>query len=334
MKNYVFVQVEASDFTTMEGEDQLTKIDAIKVDKNFKQIDQFSTYIKLRSKHLEITEEIKEITGITNELLEKYGIDEKEALEEFLKFINDSILIMHNGKFEMTSIIKGIYNNNVKDHEIYYFDLLRDLKTLGVKKKSLKSLRERYQIKEEDDLLATMAITKQILEEYKYSDLEEYNTKNKNRIRFPGLISKNVRAWVRFTQGDTNDNRRLIEFIDESKDGKLSYIINYRSINMEMTTFVELIKYREMGAKVIDSIFYFDPSISSYIDYYKINSNIKIEKEDTFLIERLEKAATDYLKDKKVKVICYGSIDTLKENYGIIDKKVLDKIISFIVAEI
>lgn len=331
MKNYVFFEVETNDFTTMEGDDQIIKINAIKVDKNFKQISRFLTYIKFGMK---ISKEIEKITGITNEMLERHGMDEKKALEEFLEFINDSILIVHYAKYEMTSIVKGIYKNNIKDHEIYYFDILRDLKTFGFKEKSLKKIKEHYQITEEDDLLATIAITQQILAEYNYCDLEEYSTKSKNKFRFPGLSSKTAYAQVRFTQGDTEEHKRLIEFIDESKDGKPSYLINYGRINKEIITFVELIKYREMGVKVIDDIFYFDPSISSHIDYYKIDSNKKIEKEDTWLIERLEKIVNEYMKDKKVKIICYGTIDKLKKNYNIINKKALNKIISCIVTEI
>lgn len=332
MKNYVIINMETNGFNTLDGDEQIIKIDARKIDKDFNEVDSFSKYVKPREKLPTVVEQLIEIT---NEVLEQYGKDEKPVVEEFLKFMEDSILISSNAKFEMSFLLKAIYKNKIVDNEIYYFDLLQEFTSLGLKKRSIPRVKEYYKIYTDDYLTSMVEILKKILVEYKCSDLEEYVTKKKkNRIRFPGLVSRNVRSWVRFSKGNTKDNRRLIEFIDESKDGKVGFLINYNGINKKIMNLDELIEFKKMGSKTIDDIFYLDPSIMSYMDYYKIDSDIKIEKDDTWLIERLEKVTTDYLKNKKVKVICYGTIDELKKNYNIIDKKVLDKIISCVIAEI
>lgn len=96
MNNYTFIDLETNGLPTINGTDQLIKIEALKLDKNFRKIDSLTSYIKPEEK---LSEYIEQQTKITNEILEKYGENEKNAVEDLLTFIEDSTLISYNAKF-------------------------------------------------------------------------------------------------------------------------------------------------------------------------------------------------------------------------------------------
>lgn len=61
-------------------------------------------YNKLIKSDVPLSEEIKELTGITDELLVQEGKEEKTVLSDFVSFVGDRDLICHNASFDINFI--------------------------------------------------------------------------------------------------------------------------------------------------------------------------------------------------------------------------------------
>lgn len=79
--------------------DEIIEIGAIKVRKN-EIVDTFNTLLKI-DRHLNPF--ITRLTGITNEMLEE-GIEQEKALEEFVEFVGNDIIMGHNVNFDINFI--------------------------------------------------------------------------------------------------------------------------------------------------------------------------------------------------------------------------------------
>nr|WP_313898474.1 PolC-type DNA polymerase III [Lederbergia sp. NSJ-179] len=80
---------------------KIIEIGAIKC-RSGKEIDRFSTFVDPQEK---IPYHITELTNITDQMV-KGALDIKDALEKFLVFIEDSVLVAHNASFDMGFIRK------------------------------------------------------------------------------------------------------------------------------------------------------------------------------------------------------------------------------------
>lgn len=92
--DYVLVDIETTGFSPVN--DDIIEIGAIKVKDN-KVIDEFHSLIKIDRK---INPYITNLIGITNDMLED-GKDIDIALNEFLEFAGDNILMAHNTNFDI-----------------------------------------------------------------------------------------------------------------------------------------------------------------------------------------------------------------------------------------
>ncbi len=95
---FVVFDLETTGFSPVK--DQIIEIGAVKVDYSGKVIDRFSKFIKLY-KVDKLSPKIKELTQITDNMLEIEGEDAHEVIDEFCHFIGDSILVAQNAKFDM-----------------------------------------------------------------------------------------------------------------------------------------------------------------------------------------------------------------------------------------
>ncbi|NYE58521.1 PolC-type DNA polymerase III [Carboxydothermus ferrireducens] len=91
--------IVAFDFETSglsSQRDEIIEIGAVKIfDGEIKET--FSVLVRPQKP---ISAKISELTGITNDLLEKEGLDFGEAIEKFLRFCDGSILLAHNAAFD------------------------------------------------------------------------------------------------------------------------------------------------------------------------------------------------------------------------------------------
>ena len=89
-KELIFIDLETTGFNPHN--DEIIEIGALKVT-NGVVIERFQKLIKINK---QLSQEIVNITGITEDLLEKDGIPIEDALKEMLKFIGDRKMIGHN----------------------------------------------------------------------------------------------------------------------------------------------------------------------------------------------------------------------------------------------
>lgn len=126
--DYVLVDIETTGLSPYYSE--IIEIGALKVRDN-KVIDTFSTLIKPDNI---INENITNLTGITNEMVE-YAPNILEVLKLFESFIGDNILIAHNAKFDIAFL-----NNNFVKH-LGYPLINRYIDTLYLSRKYLPNLK-------------------------------------------------------------------------------------------------------------------------------------------------------------------------------------------------
>lgn len=94
VRNFIAIDVETTDLNT-SGND-IIELSAIKFT-NFRPTDIFATLLKPRKS---ITPEITQITGITNDMVEK-APKFSQILKPLNDFINKYPLVMHNAKFDL-----------------------------------------------------------------------------------------------------------------------------------------------------------------------------------------------------------------------------------------
>ncbi|MGL4605875.1 MAG: PolC-type DNA polymerase III [Eubacteriaceae bacterium] len=103
---FIFFDLETTGL--VPGNHRIIEIAAVKI-RNKQVIDSFSTLVNPKC---EIPPFITNLTGITNQMAEN-GLDEREALEKFLEFSEDLILVAHNAPFDMSFLNHALRENNL-----------------------------------------------------------------------------------------------------------------------------------------------------------------------------------------------------------------------------
>lgn len=161
-EGYVVIDVET---TGLESEaDEIIELAAVRVIEH--QIaDSFSTLVKIERK---IPKEIVELTGITQNILERDGIALKDALDKFLSFVGDSPIVSHNLSFDRAFLniaCKKLGKEKVANKGKDTLGLARRLVD-DVSNYKLKTLAEHFQISSSEThrALADCQITYQLFE--------------------------------------------------------------------------------------------------------------------------------------------------------------------------
>ena len=99
LKDYVVIDIETTGY--VEDDACVTEISAIRVADGVVK-ESFSSLVNSK---VEITKELAELTGITNDMV-KNAPDIKSVLREFLSFIGDSVLVSHNIHFDFAFLYR------------------------------------------------------------------------------------------------------------------------------------------------------------------------------------------------------------------------------------
>lgn len=97
-ENFTLIDIESTGFSS--AKDEIIEIAALKI-RNLEIIDTFSIIIKPTN---EIPLKIEQLTGITNSFALKEGVHLNDALNAFLEFVNDDIIVAHNASFDLNFI--------------------------------------------------------------------------------------------------------------------------------------------------------------------------------------------------------------------------------------
>lgn len=124
---YVVFDLETTGFSPVN--DQIIEIGAVKIDGDGTVISRFSKFVKLY-KVARLSPKIKELTNITDNMLEASGEDIHDVMDQFSYFIGESILVAQNAKFDM-SFMAGYF---IEFHKLTYsrlcFDTIKFAKVL------------------------------------------------------------------------------------------------------------------------------------------------------------------------------------------------------------
>ena len=115
-KRIIFFDTETTGFDA-ENEDQMIELAAVAVDDN-ETVTSMDSFIRLFRK-TELSQKIMDLTHITDLILTTEGVDEVEALEQFVKMMQPEehdkeksiLLVAHNAQFDLQFLAYAIYRH-------------------------------------------------------------------------------------------------------------------------------------------------------------------------------------------------------------------------------
>lgn len=114
LKNDEFVVFDVETTGLSATDDRITEIGAVKI-KGGQIIDVFNTFVDPK---IPIPKKITELTGITDSMVKGAPLED-EAIDLFLKFSDDKILIAHNAQFDMGFINSTCSRNKIQKNFTY-----------------------------------------------------------------------------------------------------------------------------------------------------------------------------------------------------------------------
>jgi len=93
-RSFVIADLETTGFS---ASDEIINLAAIRVDESGCVIDELSVFVRIRAR---VPQHIVELTGITDQLLARQGINLAAALDEFFAFCADDPVFFHNASFD------------------------------------------------------------------------------------------------------------------------------------------------------------------------------------------------------------------------------------------
>lgn len=178
---------------------------------------QAETYAALVNPHIPIPQRVTELTGITDEMVQKNGIREDDALAELIEFIGDDVIVGHNVVFDY-SFLKQWAVNKKRPLQMMACDTLKIARQVlpGTESKTLENLCIYYRIKRErahralDDSVETGILFEKLKEEIKKKIADGMMTEDTARsILAPKALQYKAKRQTPATQ---HQIKQLMEF--------------------------------------------------------------------------------------------------------------------------
>lgn len=97
LKNQSYISFDLETTGLSPRFNEIIEFGAVEINTDFKKKNTYQFFVKPNN---EIPKEITKITGITNNMVEKKGINQKEALQKIYDILNNKIALAHNAKFD------------------------------------------------------------------------------------------------------------------------------------------------------------------------------------------------------------------------------------------
>jgi len=237
---------------------------------------------------------------------------DKTNIIKIINFCKDSNIIVYNSKQVLVSLLKILYKNKIyDDFKFKYIDLKNILTDKKIKDKLVNA----------DNIYE---LIKGYLNKNNISNLDELLFLQPNHGHlFRGLNYPKYLCDIK-----TKNNKYYGYIVDFSKDKYISYYSCLKELKGEYFNINEINMLKGLGAKIIMNVGYLCEEMLLITNCYSIKAHncCKINYECSKLLKEYIK----YKKQKSLKLILWGNIDALKENYEIVNKRLINKFIKLI----
>ena len=169
---------------------------------------------------IKISDEAEKIHGLNNKILEKYPKFD-DCLDDFIAYIKDSILIVHNASFDISMINSAFSRNNLEliDIEKCICSLVMAKKLFPGSKVNLNALCKRYDIsvegREKHDAMTDCHLLAKVYLELIGGKQRKFKFYNKN---------KDLNLSNKHSSGLNNIELKEIELTEYEKDNHLKML--------------------------------------------------------------------------------------------------------------
>lgn len=229
-------------------------------------------------------------------------------LNDIRQFCSNCKVIGYDLSKTLIGILSGMYRWKQYELRFFYFDI----KDCGMKVENINTLKDMIDF------------------------MKEYSACDLDNVKYQRRDSKGCVLLKVFRGLDYNlypINKGYI--YDNSCNKYVSYYVHSKEINKDFDyTIDENLMLKECGGNFITNIFHISDDTIKYTNEYTIYSDNNLS-EFEYMIEYMNNALTflEQHKDLNIQLVCIGTIEELKENYKILGKEKIEKILKLIIRE-
>ena len=175
---------------------------------------------------VKISDEAEKIHGLNNKILEKYPKFE-DCLDDFIAYIKDSILIVHNASFDISMINSAFSRNNLEliDIEKCICSLIMAKKLFPGSKVNLNALCKRYDIslegREKHDAMTDCHLLAKVYLELIGGKQRKFKFSNKNKDlnlsnKQPSDVNNIKLKEIELTEYEKDNHLKMLKDIPRS----------------------------------------------------------------------------------------------------------------------